>query len=147
MLLLPTPSFAQSPILTGIDKVALLTESLEPDDEKCGLYKDALQTAVAQALLDFRLRVVASDDVPDVYVNVNTVFFPPPKLCVSSVVVRLQRLAARTMPNDKIATVTEVLWENGGLLSSDRKEHSSRINTLVRELARQLVTAIRLSNQ
>ena len=50
-------------------------------------------------------------------------------------------------PSAEASTAPAILQSKGGLLSSSRSVHSSRVNEAARDAAKEIVQAIRLANQ
>ncbi len=148
-LTMAVPLFAQSPKLKGIKAVQLIAEGMDETDASCGLTDAAFKSAVVEPVLNGKIRVVP-EGAADVYlyVRTNSLYFDSTDVCVTAWAVDLRgfvewqaELAAEA------TTAPAVLRSRGGMLSSSRSLHSSRVNEAARGAAREIVAAIKLANQ
>jgi len=143
------PLFAQSPKLKGIKAVQLIAEDMDETDASCGLTDVAFKRAVAEPVLSGNIRVVP-EGAADVYLYVRTssLYFDSTDVCVTAWAVDLRRFVEwQAEPSAEASTAPAILQSKGGLLSSSRSVHSSRVNEAARDAVEEIVQAIRLANQ
>jgi hypothetical protein len=148
-LTMAVPVFAQSPKLKGITAVQLIAEDMDETDASCGLTDATFRNAVAEPVTNAKIRVV-SEGAADVYLYVRTssLYFDSTDVCVTSWAVDLRGFVEwQAEPSAEASTAPAILQSKGGLLSSSRSVHSSRVNEAAREAAKEIVQAIRLANQ
>jgi len=148
-LTMAVPVFAQSPKLKGITAVQLIAEDMDETDSACGLTDAAFKSAVAEPILNGKIRVVP-EGAADVYLYVRTssLYFDSTDVCVTSWAVDLRGFVEwQAEPSVEASTAPAILQSKGGLLSSSRSVHSSRVNEAARDAAKEIVQAIKLANQ
>lgn len=143
------PLFAQRQTLKGIQAVQLIAEGMDETDVFCGLTDAAFKSAVAEPVLNGKIRVVP-EGAADVYlyVRTNSLYFDSTDVCVTAWAVDLRGVVEwQAEPSAEASPAPAVLQSKGGLLSSSRSVHSSRVNAAAREAAEEIVQALRLANQ
>jgi len=148
-LTMAVPLFAQSPKLKGIKAVQLIAEDMDETDASCGLTDAAFKSAVAEPLLNGKIRVVP-EGAADVYlyVRTNSLYFGSTDVCVTAWAVDLRGFVEwQAVPSAEASTAPAILQSKGGLLSSSRSVHSSRVNEAASDAVKEIVQAIRLANQ
>ncbi len=143
------PAFAQNPKLKGIKELQLVPEDMDDSDAACGLTDAAFKTAVAEPVQNSDIRVVP-EGAAEVYLyfRTNTLYLESTDVCVTAWAVDLRGFVEwQAEPAAEATTAPAVLQSRGGILSSSRSLHSSRVNEAARGAARDIVTAIGLANQ
>lgn len=144
------PLLAQSPKLKGIAAVQLIAEDMDDTDASCGLTVAAFTSAVVEPVRNRKIRVVP-DGAADVYlyVRTNSLYFDSTDVCVTAWAVDLRRFVEwQPDPSAEAPSMAPaILQSKGGLVSSSRSVHASRVNEAAREAAEEIVAAIKLANQ
>jgi len=133
--------------LRGLSQLGVVVENLSPDAAKCGLKRDAIESAVAQRLTAAGLRVQRNiDDDTYLYVNVNTVTASA-ALCISRYDVTLYSHADGKLSYTPGAVLLQVeLLHKGGIAGGGPAAHADGVTKGILEYVGQFTTRIKSAN-
>ena len=134
--------------LRGLTQLGVVVEDLSADATKCGLKRDALESAVTQRLTAAGFRVLRnSDEDTYLYVNVNTVTASA-SLCVSRYDVTLYSHADGKLSYNASPVLLHVeLLHNGGLAGGGPAAHADGVMKGVQQYVDQFVARIQGANR
>jgi hypothetical protein len=133
--------------LKGLTRLGVVVEDLSADAAKCGLKRDALESAVEKHLADAGLHVEKNlDDDTYLYVNVNTVNASP-TLCVSRYDVTLYSHTASKLSYTVSPVLLQVeLLHRGGIAGGGPAAHADGVSKGVLEYVDQFASRIANAN-
>lgn len=139
LLAFTCPFGANAQGLAGIQSVGILVESLDEDAQRCGVTKDALDSAARIVLSNSKLQTLKEPLGTYLYINVTVLKLGTQ--CVGSLKVELNRLVW-IRPGAGISdSIFATTWQKGGTFSADQTRFAHNITAQVEALTKQFVGA------
>ena len=133
--------------LKGLSAVSVEIAKLDEDAQACGVSDTVLNTVASKALADARIAVSASAPAT-LSVKVMTLRFKTMDMCVSNVRVQLAASGYGPLPySPRSVPLTYLLASGSGMQSQPKDRHGEAVSDLVKTLADDIATRIRLANQ
>jgi hypothetical protein len=136
-------------LLRGLTQIKLLIESLNEDSSTCGLTQDLIRGAVRYPASSAKFEIITDTrHSVTLYVNVRSAFLKSESYCFSNISVEvysLQRLTLDFSHREAFAKVD--LWDDGGILGTNRAGHAHHSAQFIEDLIKKFVTDWNLDNK
>ncbi len=130
--------------LAGISRLALQIEPLDADADECGIDRNLLADAVSVEAESGGLTVGGYDFM--LYLRISSL--PRGGDCFSSVDMEVRYFGTMPLPGQPEGTrVRGVLWSNGTIFITPRRQHGEEAAGIVRSLTRALIEDWLIDNE